>query len=159
MNTKQKLRTIAALTAVGISTSFTQPAASSQHAPFTGKYWLLESSTVSPAIDLNMDGKPDTDIRVMQEDCEKDDAEMYKSDGKLMKNNGSRKCDDEEEAVEESGTWKYNAATKEITVHHYNTEKPQTVILKEVSGNKMVLSYTFKSTKATHIITAIYKAK
>lgn len=142
-----------------VITAFSQPVAMDQKAPFADKYWLLESSTVVPAIDLNMDGKPDNDIRVMLEDCNKDDAEMFKTGGKLMKHNGAKKCDEDEETVEESGDWTYNAATKEITSHHYDTDKPQTVILKEVSAGKMIVSYTFKSSKGNHTITATYKAK
>lgn len=159
MNTRLIFRTACALAGVLVFTSFGRPAATNQKAPFADKYWILESSTVVPAIDLNMDGKPDNDIRVMLEDCNKDDAEMYKTGGKLMRHNGTKKCDDEEELVEESGTWVYNADTKQITSHHYDTEKPQTVNVKEVSANRMVLTYVFKSAKGNHTITAVLKVK
>lgn len=136
-----------------------QHADPAQAVAFTDKYWHLESSTVSPAIDLNMDGKEDTDIRVMLQDCEKDDAEMFRKDGKVMKDEGAAKCDEEEEAISESGAWTYNAATRQLTVKHHDTNKPQTLTVKEVSGNRMVLSYDFSSTKGKHNITAVYKAK
>ncbi|WP_315823553.1 hypothetical protein [Paraflavitalea speifideaquila] len=120
----------------------------------------MESSTVVPAVDLNMDGKPDKDIRVMMEDCDLDDGEMYKTNGKTMKDNGRNKCDEEDEQVVESGTWTYDAASKQITVHHYNTDKPQTHTLKEISGSRMVLTYTFKTPKgSSHTITAVLRAK
>ncbi|MBO9635499.1 MAG: hypothetical protein J7578_20510 [Chitinophagaceae bacterium] len=126
---------------------------------FADKYWVLESSVVEPAIDLNMDGKADTDIRVMLEKCELDDAEMFKSDGKLLKDFGSSKCDEEETNGKEVGNWKFDPATKQITSKHDDTEKPQVVTVKEVSGNKMVVTYAFTSSRGNHTITGIYKAK
>jgi hypothetical protein len=160
MQTIHLFRALSVLTIVLVTASFLKPVSNNQQAPFTGKYWILESSTVVPAIDLNMDGKPDNDIRVMMEDCELDDGEMYKADGKLMKDQGRKKCDEDDEQVMESGTWTYDAAAKKITVHHYDTDKPQTHTLKELSGNKMVLTYIFKTSKgSSHTITAVLKAK
>ncbi|MGN6416071.1 MAG: lipocalin family protein [Pseudobacter sp.] len=127
--------------------------------PFTDKYWVMESSTIIPAIDVDMDGKADTDIRVMLEDCERDDAEMFKSGGKIMKHDGKNRCDEEEELVTESGTWTYDAATRQLTSKHYETSKPQTVVIKEVNAGKMTVQYSFKSAKGNHTITAVYKLK
>lgn len=126
---------------------------------FADKYWVLESSVVEPAIDLNMDGKADTDIRVMLEKCDLDDAEMFKSDGKLLKDFGASKCDEEETNGKEVGNWKFDPATKQITSKHDDTEKPQVVTVKEVSGNKMVVTYKFTSSKGDHTITGIYKSR
>lgn len=159
MKKNKTILTIAAVTGALAITAFNVPSIHEQQAPFADKYWILESSTVVPAVDLDMDGKPDSDIRVMLEDCDKDDAEMFKTGGKLMKHNGKDKCDEEEEDVVESGTWKYNAATKQLTSHHHDTEKPQTLTVKEVSGNKMVLVYEFTSNKGKHVITGVYKVK
>ncbi len=150
---------MATLVAVLVITAFNRTVAGKLQAPFADKYWLLESSTVVPAIDLDMDGKPDNDIRVMLEDCNKDDAEMYKTGGKIIKHNGAKKCDEDEETIEENGTWEYNAATKQLTSHHSDTDKPQTVTIQEVSATKMVATYVFKSAKATHTITAVFKSK
>jgi membrane-bound inhibitor of C-type lysozyme len=157
MKTSHTILGIAALAGAIALTAFSLPA--DQKAPFADKYWKLESSVVSPAIDLDMDGKVDNDIRVMMEDCEKDDAEMYKTGGTVMKHAGASKCDEEEEAVSESGTWEYKAATKQLTIKHHNTRKPQTVTVKEVTGNKMVVVTEFTSSKGKHNITAVYKAK
>ncbi|WP_127124399.1 lipocalin family protein [Pseudoflavitalea rhizosphaerae] len=157
MKTSQTFLALTILISASIATAFTIPA--DQKAPFADKYWILESSVVSPAIDLNMDGKADTDIRVMLEDCEKDDAEMYKTGGTVMKHEGASKCDEEEETVTESGNWKYNAGTKQLTVKHHDTDKPQTMTVKEVSGNKMVVTTTFTSGKGKHNVTAVYKLK
>ncbi|MGX5819501.1 hypothetical protein ACWKWU_14995 [Chitinophaga lutea] len=159
MNTKHFFRAAAALSVVSAVTAFIPAAPAAQQAPFADKFWILESSVVTPAIDLNMDGKPDTDIRVMMEDCEKDDTEMYKTGGKLIKNTGNVKCDEDEESQFESGTWQYDAATKKLTHHHYDTEKPETVIVKEVSANRLVISREFTSNKGKHTITATLRAK
>ena len=144
---------------MAVITAFSLPADPKQSA-FTDKYWVLESSTIVPAIDVSGDGKPDNDIRAMLEDCEKDDGEMYKSGGKTFKHNGKVKCDEEDESVAESGTWKYNAATRQLTVHHYDTEKPQTLLVKEITSGKMVCTYEFTTPKGSkHLITGVFKAK
>ncbi len=76
----------------------------------------------------------------------------------VMKHGGASKCD-EEETVPESGTWEYNAATKQLTVKHHDTRKSQTITVKEVAGNRMVVTTVFTSGKGKHSITAVYKAK
>jgi len=158
MKTIQQFRTLITLAIVLVIMAFGLPH-STQQAPFTGKYWVLESSTVVPAVDLTMDGKPDSDIRVMMAKCELDDAEMYKTDGKIMKDQGAKKCEEDDEQVEEVGTWKYDAGKKQFTKKHYDTDKPQVVTLKEISATKMVLTYVFKSAKGSHTATAVYKTK
>lgn len=157
MKTSQTFTALAILLSASLAAAFTLPTI--QKAPFADKFWKLESSVVSPAIDLNMDGKADSDIRIMLEDCEKDDAEMYKTGGTVMKDEGANKCDEEEEAIFESGTWKYNAGTKQLTIKHHDTRKPQTMTVKEVSGNKMVVVSEFTSSKGKHSITAVYRTK
>ncbi|NML23434.1 hypothetical protein HHL16_21320 [Pseudoflavitalea sp. G-6-1-2] len=155
-----QLLTVSAVAATIAITAFAIPSATEQSAPFTEKFWVLESGSIVPAIDVSGDGKPDKDIRAMLEDCELDDAEMYKSGGKVMKHQGKVKCDEEDETTMESGTWKYNAATKQLTIHHYDTEKPQTLIVKEVTATKMVCTYEFTTPKGSkHLITGVFKVK
>lgn len=158
MKTSYTIIVIATLTGALALTAFTLPPAV-QKAPFADKYWILESSVVSPAVDLDMDGKADTDILAMIEDCEKDDAEMYKTGGTVIKHSGASKCDEEEETVSESGTWEYDAATKQLTVKHHDTRKAQTLTVKELAGNRMVVTTVFTSSKGKHSITAVFKAK
>ena len=65
-----------------------------QSPSFTGKFWKPVTMTVSPAIDLDLDGKPDTDLLANLEECDQDDAEMYKSNGKTIKHGGTGRFDD-----------------------------------------------------------------
>lgn len=139
--------------------SFTQPFTANQQAPFTGKYWILESSTVKPAADLDMDGKLDNDIHTLLPECDKDDAEMYRTDGKIVTHHGRNKCDEDEKPEAVTGTWKYNAATRQITSHHYDTGEPQTITLKEISGTRMVVTYEYNAGKSKHLVTAVFKSK
>ena len=126
---------------------------------FTDKYWKLETITVSPAVDLDMDGKPDTDMRILLADCQKDDAEMYKSNNKVMKHEGSEKCDEEDPQESEVGTWKYDVSTKKLTLNKTDYNKPEVLTVKEVSSGKLVLTGTFRSKNTEHLIHAVYKAK
>ncbi len=128
---------------------------------FTDKYWKIESITVSPAVDLDMDGKPDADATILLEECDRDDAEMYKSDRTIIKHAGTKKCDDDDPLEEEVGEWSYNEATKTITQTRYDSDRePASLTVKEVSASKLVLQSSFTTTKNTvHQLTAVYKLK
>lgn len=141
-------------------TAFGFPSAPQQQASFSDKYWVLESSSIVPAADLNLDGKPDASLFEIMEECDKDDAEMFKSNGKYMTHHGNNKCNSDEEEVIESGTWKYDAAAKKITIHQIDVEQPQVATIKELSANKMVVVREFTYTDGKkHVITGTYRTR
>jgi len=154
---------IVALTAVTgalMITAFGLPSAPEQQTSFSDKYWVLESSSIVPAADLNLDGKPDATLFAIMEECDKDDAEMFKSNGKMMTHHGNNKCNDNEDEVTETGTWTYAPATKQITIHQIDVEQPQIATIKELSSNKMVAVREFTDTNGKkHTITGTYKLK
>lgn len=156
-------KTIIAFTAVTgtlIFTAFGFRSIPEQQPSFSGKYWLLESSSIVPAADMNGDGKPDADLRDIMEDCDKDDAEMFRSDGKLMTHHGTNKCSGDEEEIVELGTWKYDPAAKQITTNQAGMEKPHVVTIKELTASKMVATFDFTSPDGQkHTITGTYKVK
>lgn len=147
----------AAVAGTLIFTGFGAPV---QQPSFSDKYWVLESSSIVPAADMNLDGKPDADMRDIMEDCDKDDAEMFRSDGKMVTHHGTNKCDSDEEEIIESGTWKYNPATKQITSHQIGMEEILVTTIKELTASKMVAVYNFTSTDGQkHTITGTYRLK
>lgn len=157
MKTNKTIFSIAAVTGTLMITAFNAP---KQQPAFSDKYWMLESSSIVPAVDMNLDGKPDNDLASIMEECDKDDAEMFKSDGKVITHHGTKKCDEDEAVVIESGVWKYDPATKQITSHHIGVEKPQVVTIKELTASKMVVTYEFSETNGKkHTITGTYKVK
>ncbi|RPD42408.1 hypothetical protein EG028_04310 [Chitinophaga barathri] len=158
MKILQKLYTAAAITSLAAAVSFTAPSAGRQ-APFIDKYWVYESSTVVPAVDLDMDGKPDNSISVLLEECQEDDARMFKGSGKIVEDYGKNKCGDDEVSSEETGDWTYNAATRQLSTKDYNTDEPEILTLREISASRMVLVRVFRSNKGEHTITAVYKTR
>lgn len=159
----KKSPTIVALTALTgalVITAFGLPSIPEQQTSFSDKYWILESSSIVPAADLNLDGKPDADLHAIMEECDKDDAEMFKSNGKLMTHHGNNKCNDDEEEVIESGTWKYDAAAKQITILQADVEKQLVTTIKELTANKMVAVQEFTDADGKkHVITGTYRTK
>lgn len=129
-----------------------------QSAPFADKYWKISTITVSPAVDLDLDGKPDTDMRMLIEDCDKDNAEMYSSNKKILEHAGKVKCDEDEEEIEEKGTWKYDAATKKLTAD-MNDTGPQVLTVVEATGDRLVLHYPFVAKDGKHLVRAVYRVK
>lgn len=159
-NSKAIIPIAAAVAGTLIFTAFGVPSMPVQQPSFSDKYWVMESSTIVPAADMNGDGKPDADLRDILEDCDKDDAEMFRSDGKLMTHHGTKKCDSDEEEITEMGTWKYDPATKQITTNQDGMAKPHVVTIKELTASKMVATFDFTSTDGQkHTVTGTYKVK
>lgn len=138
-----------------------QPAAARetlQSAPFADKYWKISTITVSPAVDLDLDGKPDTDMRILIEDCDKDNAEMYHSNKKIIEHVGKVRCDEYDEEIVEKGTWKYDAATQKLTMDMKDTGR-QVVTVVEAASRRLVLHYPFMAKDGKHLVRAVYSVK
>ncbi|ADQ18012.1 lipocalin family protein [Leadbetterella byssophila] len=133
--------------------------ASQYSSPFGNKYWIIESSTIQPALDLDLDGKPDTDILKITPACEKDDALLFRADGTILTHRGKVKCEDDEETEEETGEWTYDASSKKFTLHYFDSRKPVVATLTEISANRIVAVETHKSAKGQHTIKTVLKVK
>ncbi|NML23433.1 lipocalin family protein [Pseudoflavitalea sp. G-6-1-2] len=150
----------AALAAALAITAFALPAKQEQTPSFADKYWLMESGSIVPATDLNADGKPDSDLRNFLEDCEKDDTEMFRSNGKFVKNLGKQKCVEGEDAEYEDGSWTYNSATKQLTIKQNEVPQPIVISIKELTATKLVGTFEFTSPQGQKVmITGVYKLK
>jgi hypothetical protein len=127
--------------------------------PFGNKYWVTASSTISPALDLNLDGKPDTDVLQAVPKCEIDDAIKLLPDGVLMTHRGKNHCFDDEEEEEEAGTWSYNPKTKVLTLDYDDSRRPTVMTLVEISSDRIVATSTHESSKSKHTIRAVFIPK
>lgn len=131
--------------------------ASQYSSPFGNKYWIIESSTIEPALDLDLDGKPDTDILKITPACEKDDARLFRADGIIITNRGKVSCEEDEETEEETGEWTYEASSKKLTMHNFESRKPVITTLTEISANRIVT--VSKNANGKHTIKTVLKAK
>lgn len=156
-----KKKTVHVITLLAIGTMLSaaswpnNPTSTAEGVPFGDRYWVLTSTTIHPALDVDMDGEPDTDLTILQEPCERDDASKYRSDGVILTDHGSVRCDEEEEREEETGTWSYDASTKTVTMDHYDSDKPVIATVSSASSTKIVLTSRHESAHGTHTITAV----
>ncbi|QDK80316.1 hypothetical protein EXU85_17585 [Spirosoma sp. KCTC 42546] len=95
-----------------------QPADNTATPAFVGKNLVMTSFQVNPAIDLDGDGKLDTDLMVFLRACDKDNTLVFEKNGTLSGSNGQLSCSDNEadpSAVKPSH-WTYNEQTKTIRI-------------------------------------------
>jgi hypothetical protein len=72
----------------------------------TSGQWKITAYTLTPPMDLNGDGTPDSDGLAAMEGCERDDLLIFSKDGTLIIDEGSTKCDPED-SQQESSTWSF----------------------------------------------------
>lgn len=153
-------RALPAIAAMSISATgpYGLPA-THQDSPLGNRYWQLVSATITPAIDLDLDGKPDTDLGILLLPCDRDDADQYRSDGVIITDRGTTLCEDDEQAErEETGTWTYDAATKTLTMDRYDSDNIVTAKLESASATQLVLVAKHRSNQGMHTIRTILKA-
>lgn len=128
---------------------------SKQSGSFTNKSWKLHSLTVSPAIDWDLDGKKETDILAIMEACERDDLILMRNDNTIVRNAGKLKCDEDDEQEKQTGSWSYNKVSKKLVLKEESDAQVLSVV--ESTGNKLVLTYSWKATNGTlHQMKAVY---
>ena len=106
---------------------------------FTEKEWKLDAMTVSPAVDLDGDGVPDSDLIQFMDDCDKDDITIFRKNSKVITNYGPLKCDNESQE-EETGTWSYQESTKKLTLHEEGSSLE--VEVTESTSNRFAFRYS-----------------
>ncbi|SEL52826.1 hypothetical protein [Parapedobacter koreensis] len=135
------------------------PAVPIQDSPFGNQYWMVASATIHPALDVDLDGKADTDLLLLVPPCERDDADRYLDDGTILTNRGPVNCDEDEEREEETGTWSYDPATKTLVMEKYDGSQPVEAHLESASAQQIVFVAKHRSSGATHIIRTTLKTK
>lgn len=124
---------------------------------FVDKNWLAVSSTVSPKIDLNGDGVPDEDLYTPLPDCEKDDKIIFQRDGKYMLDNGAKRCNANDPAQEQLGTWTYTAANKTILIKGTEGDEQHWVV-QESTATRLKMQNTTAIEGTNYTITVVLKA-
>ncbi|MFC3196028.1 hypothetical protein ACFOET_00245 [Parapedobacter deserti] len=145
--------------AIGAGAWESIPMTTVQESPFGSHYWVVASSTIQPALDVDMDGKPDTDLLILIPPCERDDADRYLDDGTILTSRGSASCEADEEEEEETGTWSYDPTTKTLLFEKYDGGKPVEARLASASASQIVLITNHQSSKGTHTIRTTLKSK
>ncbi|GAB3543985.1 hypothetical protein [Spirosoma fluminis] len=92
---------------------------------FVGKSWTMTAYTLDTPIDFDGDGTLDKDLTSFLDECHTDDSVVFEANGKVMGNNGQQRCEADEQAVEQTNTWSFDAATQVLTLK--DVDKPTSV--------------------------------
>jgi hypothetical protein len=103
----------------------------------TAGTWKYIGATISPAYDYYGDGTLTTDIFSIMKDCEKDDFEVYKTNGTWEYNEGPSKCDP---SYPQIFSLPWNFADNEAKLMLGGDEHS----ILELSVNRLKLKYSFE---------------
>ncbi|MDB5242009.1 MAG: hypothetical protein JWP57_2634 [Spirosoma sp.] len=116
---------------------------STQNLAFVGPQWQMSAFLLDPSVDFDGDGKADSDILPFMPACDRDNAIIFNADGKISGLEGQLRCDNEPAKNQKPDTWRYNDATKTITIT--DGEDPTDVStweVVEVSSKKLTIKTT-----------------
>jgi hypothetical protein len=106
--------------------------------------WKYTACIVNPAYDYYGNGNPVTDIFAIMESCEKDDFEIFKTNGIWEYNNGPTKCDQLDPQIIYSEPWSFTANETKVIVGTV-----ECTIL-ELTETTLKLRYTFDDAGITY---------
>ena len=110
----------------------------------TAGSWKYTACIVTPAYDYYGTGNPVTDIFAIMKPCEKDDFEVYKTNGIWEYNHGPTKCDPTEPQVVYSEPWSLIANETKIMIG-----TSECTIL-ELTDTTLKIRYTFVDAGVTY---------
>ncbi len=86
-------------------------------ASFVGVRWQMSEFTLDQPIDLNGDGKPDSDLTVFLEPCDLDNTIVFERNGTMTGDNGKLKCDtDNDPTTHKPSSWTYDNTAKILRI-------------------------------------------
>jgi hypothetical protein len=103
----------------------------------TAGTWKYIGATINPEYDYYGDGTLTTDIFSIMKDCEKDDFEVYKTNGTWEYNEGPSKCDP---SYPQIFSLPWNFADNETRLMLGGDEH----LILELSANRLKLKYSFE---------------
>jgi hypothetical protein len=142
---------ISAITALSCNKDKDTNATKTKTELLTTGTWKYTACIVSPAYDYYGNGNPVTDIFAIMEACEKDDFEIFKTNGIWEYDNGPTKCDALDPQIIYSEPWIFTANETKVTVGTI-----ECTIL-ELTETTLKLRYTFSDAGVTYTEEDTYK--
>jgi hypothetical protein len=106
---------------------------------FVGKSFQMTSFVLTPAIDIDGDGKVDSDLMKYLPACNLDDIIIFEKDGRMSGNGGTNHCPDEN-PPSNVAKWSYNTTTKMLKMED-GTDITEWKVL-EMSSKKLAVETT-----------------
>lgn len=102
----------------------------------TSVQWKMSAFTISPPMDIDLDGIIDSDLYATYDACNKDDYFVFKKDGTLDINEGPSRCSSYDPQVE-TVNWAFVNDEKEIIIDGDRGT------IKELTASRFVITVPF----------------
>ena len=122
----------------------------------TASGWKATSLTVSPAIDFDMDGTPDSDLMQFVDACSKDDVTTFKADKTYTEDEGATKCNAGDPQVFTNGTWTFNADETAVTTTENGATQSDTYNVAELTETTLKYVQTENIGGTTYTFTGTF---
>ncbi|RIV20664.1 hypothetical protein DYU11_21760 [Fibrisoma montanum] len=101
----------------GVEPQTGQPGNGTSVPSFVGKKWQMTAFTLDPAIDLDGDGKLDSDLTRFLRACDLDNTVTFERGGKMTGDAGRLRCDDSTDpSPVKPSTWSYDDQSKKLRI-------------------------------------------
>lgn len=124
---------------------------------FADKKWVVQRMELTPAIDLDGDGHADSDMMAFSDPCRLDDITVFKSDGNIVVNEGSLRCDEDDAQEYISGTWSYDRGSKKLTISEEGEEASEVEVLETTDQRLRVKQSTRTEDGTVYSVTITFK--
>lgn len=124
---------------------------------FEGVRWQLSNMVLDPAVDIDGDGRVDSDItNLFLRPCDLDNTLVFERGGNVSGDKGKLRCDDDDPTpTGKSARWTYDSAAKQLRIVD-GTEVTEWVVL-EASASYLKVKQQFTEEGKTYLIVMTWK--
>lgn len=90
---------------------------------FIDKTWEIDSWDLTTPVDIDDDGRVETDLMDLLDRCEEDNLITFSADGRLLESPGDDLCDDDEPGEKHTYNWSYERSSQTLTLKDPQTGK------------------------------------
>ncbi|MBO0952572.1 lipocalin-like domain-containing protein [Fibrella forsythiae] len=123
-------------------------------ASFMNVRFQMAAFELTPPMDLDEDGKPDSDLMRFMRPCDLDNTIVFEKTGKMLGDFGKQRCDDDVDPnPSKPDTWTYDNGTKRLRIIDGESKEVSEMDVVEASAKTMKVKMTM--TEDGHTMTAL----